>query len=458
MRSPTHRCVVVVLSLMAASSGCTTHHFDITLTPRGDGVDRTVSVWRTTSQNSERSSVGNDELTLLAQVYRHDIPAAVDRTHTFRAEFAKQMPQDVGGHGFFERYKSPCGTVTAYVERFRGSHDLIGEIEARRQAADQIIDLLVRWSETEFGQDPLFPKAKLILTTTVRQDLENLSCFVYFGIGSEASENVMDAMVARVSLFLVERNYATPSDLPMLARAMDDLDKRGDPQRLGVLLHQVVLRQLDVRSGEEASNAFALLRDVERTQASLLEFLRTTPEFRELRELSAKLEPDSNVDPSDVITTPLARALLPATFLQATDQVTLQLLSGREPYKSNGEWDAMNRGVNWDFRVELREIKRGSAIPSLCYALWAQPDVEFQMSHFGKVVLDDDSLLQYCLWYRGLTDSEIAEWNTFVNGLTPDNAPERLRKFRFRGELVISEPEKRVAERALRLLLPDGED
>ena len=114
-------------------------------------------------------------------------------------------------------------------------------------------------------------------------------------------------------------------------------------------------------------------------------------------------------------------------FLRANMEVA------NEPYVTNGEWDA--QGVlKW--RKPLPHVDTTIYdLPVLIYAFWSDPDRGFQNEHFGREVLIEESLGDYCDWHRELTDKQSQQWVSFVGSLEPgENLVQRLEQFQFKGE------------------------
>ena len=92
------------------------------------------------------------------------------------------------------------------------------------------------------------------------------------------------------------------------------------------------------------------------------------------------------------------------------------------------------------------------------YAAWATPNDEGQIARFGKVVLKDENLSQYCLWYHGLSPAERREWDLALARLQPgDDHRAALEAFRFMGEEMKSaDPANKtpVSGRMRELILP----
>ena len=103
------------------------------------------------------------------------------------------------------------------------------------------------------------------------------------------------------------------------------------------------------------------------------------------------------------------------------------------PYSSNGDWN--ESGVlQWRERL-AKSDERKVSLPNSLYAMWSNPNVDFQEKHFGRVVLDDEDLLEYCEWRPGLSKKQGRQWDKFVRSLRPGEALiQSLNDFKFKGE------------------------
>ena len=82
--------------------------------------------------------------------------------------------------------------------------------------------------------------------------------------------------------------------------------------------------------------------------------------------------------------------------------------------------------------VWLNEIAGDMKLPTFFYASWSEPNVEFQQKHFGRVVLSDENLAEYCVWRENLNEKHSKEWDSFILSLNPgEDQEERLNAFRF---------------------------
>lgn len=434
---PTVECLILTLLCGILFIGCSTQHYEITMTPKGDRVERTLTLSRTSGSETNFLPVAIDEVNQIAAAYHHEVPPEMNRHFRFQARFWKQLPNDVGGHGTYVNWTSPCGSVTGYIERFRGSDDLIGELDARREAVAQLIDLFDRWGKTEWGTAVWFQRFRESLHSTVRRDFENLSCLMFISQMSDRKpDDIHDDIAARIVQYLLERKYLEPEEVPLWFRALRESPSSHDEKLSLALMQSFVIRLFHLPDDPQTRASLPLDFEDKALTQRLEQFLAKTPEYRELQRITG----EDNLEPFDVIERLLYRAILPMGVLKPSDHVVLRLDTAQQPLKTNGTWNAERKTVEWDFSVEansdeMEGIDEGHQIPRICYATWAVPNTEYQQAHFGDVLLTGEDLSMYCLWYRGLTIDEAREWDQVIDGLRPDDElRSKLRSFRFAGE------------------------
>lgn len=219
MKPSPFRCGVVVLLLLA---GCDHDCFEIEVRPAGQAFQRKLTCWHVGDNDAELSSLSAEKLQRLGRLYstRETPPATVKQV--FSGQFTDRPPADVGGAGSYRHLSSPLGGTSWYVERFRGNDDLESRLAKRRQAADKSTDLLVGWLGAELGHDHNFPALKKFLAEDFRRDLTNLGLYQFAGdVTSECEKGSDNEFLVRAGLYLCERGYFSPKDIPILVRADD---------------------------------------------------------------------------------------------------------------------------------------------------------------------------------------------------------------------------------------------
>ncbi len=95
----------------------------------------------------------SNELAAFTQVYPSGAVKQNGPRYIALGEFAGPLPNDVGGFGTYTNFVTSLGDSSFYMERFRGNDDFTAQTTNRFRAADQIIDLVTGWTQTEFGHE-----------------------------------------------------------------------------------------------------------------------------------------------------------------------------------------------------------------------------------------------------------------------------------------------------------------
>jgi tRNA-Thr(GGU) m(6)t(6)A37 methyltransferase TsaA len=346
--------------------------------------------------------------------------------NTFEGSFGHILPEDIGGYGSYVHLKNSMGSTFIYVERLRGKDTQALEIENAFGQANRLVDLLIDWLDMELGESPNFDKLRRFCDETLREDIKNLS--LYSWVGSRVSDD-SDEAFARIFLYLYERDYF----------ALDDISRfRTSTNREEFALsyfRRFVGDKLQLRENEEREEELEFLEDPNALRASLIRFTesavlreRFTEEAREKTG-----DPDLVLDPCDVqnaiddVPREFFEMFFVEIFGSSTDKVNISLICPAEPYETNGQWNERTGQVSWSHRIRKKEL------PFLCYATVGMADDTYQQEHFGKVVLQDDRLVQYSFWYKGLNSEQRDQWDGFVVGLDGGkNVWSKVEAFRFK--------------------------
>lgn len=404
--------------------GCVRHKYNIELTPQGSDLER-----RLTAELSGTDEEIVAESKRLARAFNSPPPEQAAR-HTYRGNFATQMPQDVGGYGSFVTWKTSLGSVAGYIERFRGTNDPAGELKRRQLAADRLTELLISWLERELKNDSQWPTLRRFLEEEFRHDLYNVSVFAWTIDLHNGSGEIPEPMLRAVH-FLVERGYFQYDEIPTIIRAFQDLEQ-DRAERVLVKLRQFILKR---SNAELPPPKLDFLASIETLKGSLRMVLGATPEFAELqRQWKERQTGDPSADGPDSLQVAgdlMVRLVLPAGGLNlGGDRLSLKLNTDRPAIHTNGQWSAEAGGIRW----ETKALPAGGMSPALAYAVWDEPNVAVQKKYFGRTVLRGESLAEYCLWYYGLTDEERTEWESFLENRRPGDGLEmELREFRLSG-------------------------
>jgi hypothetical protein len=462
------RYLLATFVIAAALIGCDETIYKIELTPKGDKLIRTLTVWREgdspekgllfggmptslPANEKERLKITNnadkiivkpmdsDELTAVAMAYSKKKPEGGARKHKFTGTFASVMPNDVGSSGRFLRYESKMGIASSYIERFRGN-DRPGEaIEASLKAVDEVTNLLIGYLETQLGKETEFPKLRKFMDTELRKDLKNISAYSYL-LSSTSRLNWLDAtkddqeilgqeVMARVVAYIIERRYIETSDIPFLKRhfSLDEEDKAAQA---------MILNRIAAKAGITDSKFIArltsMLTDRNNLETSFNAYIQTTPQYKKLIKELIKGQKLANAEPyapqqdtqaSERVVKPLLEKAVHIQFLGGWDvsRLDIQLTLPVKPAITNGKWNAKDRTVKWNGKLTKRN-EATTFLPEICYALWYEPDEKFQTARFGKTILSGKQLMNYCLWRNGLTADKAKLWDAKMMKFKPGDS------------------------------------
>lgn len=445
MRLSPLRCMIVAVVVLV---GCEHDCYDIEIRPQGDGFARKITCWHVSGKDDKETQPRQPKrLARIAKLYANRETPDDAKKQIFSGRFVEVTPGDVGGSGRLVRYASPMGDAWCYVERFRGNDDLEAQLPYCRQSTDKICDRLIGWLTIELGREPGFPKLKKFLDTDLRQDLKNIGVYIWIeGVGDNLRSNtqITGELYAKLGLYLCERGYCSPRDMPWLMRCF----VTDDCEPLLAHVQRLLARRLGTSDDRPIPASLEFLGDPVKLEASFNKYIRSTELFRKrYRQWEAAKETDPNAkEPmvenvrgemliSDIIFPWLARG--------SKDTLEVQLFCGRKPYSTNGRWDENIAAATWSCAVGFDDKP-----PTVCFAFWSEPNETAQKEHFGEVLLADEALAEYALWYRSLKPEEAEEWGRFVGGLKPDSDwKAAVKAFRFAADPkpAPSQPEANAA-------------
>ena len=430
-----HIAFPIAVVVMVGLAGCVPDYYRIELAPKGKVLERTLTVWH--GSGKEESRVGEEKLTALAKVYGKSLSDPNDARQRFRGEFGPDLPGDVGGKGYYLYYESRMGSAGIYVERFRGNDDFLAALTKMQSSADELTDLVIGWFETELGREEGFASLRGFLDQECRRDLKNVSLNAWAASLAEKSDPEVGL---RAAMFLAERGYLQTTDVPSYMNAIWGLGNEQEELRLMSLLQRLLARRIGIPDDRPVPESLGFLADPQAAKESFSAYLRTTPQYRryvEERAAAAETKPagESETQPSEPDALDLPGELLGDLVLVGgggPDDLGVSLALDVAPFETNGARDADGRLVRWNAAL-LDPAKPPTRLPVFCFALWATPNEETQMRHFGRVLLDGKELLGYCLWENGLPPAAAQQLQDALRAARPDNYEQVLRAFRFSG-------------------------
>ena len=408
--------------------GCDEYEYTIRMEPDGDRINRQIVCSENATDNIRKR---------LDNLYDKQIDK-----NTFQGSFGQTLPKDIGGYGSYVYLNNPMGSTYIYVERLRGKDTQAPEMEEAFSNADRLVDLLIDWLRMELGENSNFNKLRRFCNETLREDIKNLS--LYSWVGGRASDEANEAFV-RIFLYLYERGYFTVDDIGRFSTStnMEEFALS--------YFRRFVVDKLEFQKSEEPEEELKFLQDPNALKASLIRFTESAALreklTREAREQSG--DPDLVLDPCDVRSAidDVPKEFFDMFFVEllgpSADKVNIRLVCPAAPYETNGQWNERTGELSWSDRTGMDEL------PLLCYAAIGLANDAYQQEHFGKVVLQDDRLVQYSFWYKGLNSGQRDEWDDFIAGLDGgEDVWSRAEAFRFK-DAVLSSADSEGAGRLL---------
>lgn len=429
-------CLALLATSLLIQTGC--DEYRISMRIRGGSIERTFSLW-----DGDEPQVFEEELAArLAREYGKSVGVG---ENSVTGSFSEAMPQDVGGAGSYTSIATPLGSAGRYSERFRGTDDLVAQLEDVNEGIDRLTDLIAGWLASELGDDPDALVLARFVRERVRPDLKNLYLYVHMSSMLGDAETAY----ARAIQYLEEREYFRPAELPRITRSFQD-----ESGGLGGGLARLLATKLGVASDQPVPAKLGFLLDSERAETSFEAYVRSTPAFLAWLETHREVEADKQAEKwFDSEFEPVILGFLRLSFDGADLRVALELPEA--PFATNGVWDPGTKQVEW-----LAKLPRETQPSAFAYALWSEPSEAFQKAHFGGVALRGEELFDYAFVYAALTTDETSEWDAFVVALEPGQPlVASLRGFRFSDEPRDPEAEAKgeLSTRAKGLIEPLSE-
>jgi len=402
---------LAVLLLILAS--CEEYKYSIEMKSGDRGVERKLTV---------SDNLPEDQKEAIAKLYEKQIAPNI-----FWGSFVSNLPNDVGGAGFYTTFNTDMGKTTIFSERFRGNDSLNDTLEKAQLLVDRIVDFLIGWLEYELGDDPNFVNLKSFCEKNLRQDLKNLA--IYFWLSNILKEYKAvdsDEISIRTMQYFVERGYFGPKEALLLLGDSDELTE----ETAYNFVCRFVAGKMGYSDPNIAAERLKFLSDEEHLEKSIEQYVHTTDFFTKAWEEKKLKENDPNAAPPE--TGKILGSILEGTwfdldFFAPTHTVEVKLTCTNEPFVTNGRWDEQASQVVW-----INKIAEDMKLPTFFYASWSEPNMEYQQKHFGRVVLSDEDLAQYCLLRENLDEEIGKEWDSFILSLNPgEDLQERINTFRF---------------------------
>jgi hypothetical protein len=430
------------------AAGCEANHYELEMSVDGPTLDRKLTCWRQHGSDEDRQflDMPEPELQRIATAYGVAAPPTAKREFEFSGRFEGTTPNDVGGAGALTLRSSSLGNSWAYVERFRGNDDLAATEAERRAALDDLIRVLTDWLHAELGDGGEFEQVRRLLDVTLRHDLENIT--EYSSIAAVMEEVTGDSqhgfeISLRITQYAAERGYFGLEEIPTVMQSLRNVDGPGTLQFVRSILAAKLGR-------EELGESWSFLSTDDRVQESINRTLQEHPLYVKYRIRAARANPEAAPPPPTEL---LASLAFTASGLRwgGFDGLNVILHCPAEPYRTNGQWSPDDTQVLWDRRLQEIDDHPQQSLPAILFAFWSVPDDDFQTARFGRVILRDQALAEYCHWHAELSPSQAEQWDALIASLNPGPAAaEWIEDFRFAPQ---NDAAEHLAQRGRDLLL-----
>ncbi|MBN1795152.1 MAG: hypothetical protein JW804_00615 [Sedimentisphaerales bacterium] len=390
--------------------GCEEYEYLIEMTPVENGLQRKINCM---------GDFQPEQLKRISELYNNKKIAG----NHFIGVFEGKLPDDVGGAGFYSRISTEMGTAHTYSERFGGKDDLkktIGEIS---DSVNKIVNFFCGWLDYEFGHDPDLNKLRDFCQNRLRYDAENFALNLWLcKWQAEIVENESSDFTMQLIHHLIEHDYIELSDI----YNFNDSNNNEQSKKL-------ICKILAKKSGlteEIVHKKFNRFFDEKIFEKSLNSYYKTTSIYKQLWEKKKLEESDPNTEPPDFDDFIEDEIKIHFNIWSPVHKIQVVIKCTEEPFETNGDWDANDLKLTWSGTVNDNII-----IPLHVYCFWSNPDKAFQQEHFGKIILSNQALTEYCAWQANLDEGKAKQWSQFLKTLKPDDSlKSNIEKFYFSDE------------------------
>ena len=429
------KCLPFALAAVAlVLTGCPNNEYVVELKPQGNLIERKLIFYRQDGVNSNGvpnyETFDTNELAAITTLYPPGTLVNQEDRHEVVGMFANELPNDVGGAGYYTNLSTSLGDTSFYAERFRGNDDPAALSERRAKAAERLAEITIGWTKAELGNEPGYDQLRQFLDSNLRRDLENVGAYWWYQQFAPVITNCGNIdFVIRIGQYLLKRGYVTIGDIPTLLKDQDSDESRP----LSFWIRRFVARKLAI---PENTPSLEFLSNDDQMEKSLGQYVAGTDLYRaRLKQWEAKekTQPEDKPPSAQDFLTEQYEDLLNLDMFGQRDHLVVRLALPTAPNFTSGKWDQAAGKVVWD--TELVDRTNTTQFPVSCYASWSQATEHFQAEHLGKVALAGDDLMGYCLWRSALTPNRGGEWDRFVAGLTPGgDLAKKVDAFRFSDE------------------------
>ncbi len=423
-----------LLAPLLLLGGCKSTHYELELHPQEDKLQRQLKTWANSSKEGEFGTLSQETIGRIAGVYQAAVPEELNIELEFSAAFGPEMPQDIGGAGWYNYWPSSMGALYSYVEQFGGNENLSIGLDRGMLAIDRLLLVLTLWLEVEFDDARDLEQMTAALNNEIRSDLRNIFLLTWL---EEASPNGVfddEELLLRLAQYVSNHGYFKPADMPQLHRAISELDDDNDEFLLALIIRGFAARMEVAAEDALPPSLDALGNDWKSYAKSFEEFVESSEEIQILANKWAAedgsnigLDEEGKIDLDSLTNRFLLVDLFPTGSRSSLD-VALHL--PRKPFETNGDWNDEAGVVAWS--EHIADDEDAIELPASLFAFWVVPAAEFQEQRFETIVIDGEDLVEYALWSNSLSLKQRTEWEALLEGLDAESdAVSELRNFRF---------------------------
>jgi hypothetical protein len=410
---------VLALALVYGSCEDAQHTFltyAVDIAPADSGVVRGLAIFRTLVTDSGPKPVylrlPQDQADRLERIYAAR-PDSADTEFVARERFAT-LPDDIGNHGEIHRYDSALGRAWVYAERYRGNPDLLQGLEKNLAAADTATDVVLGWLGSHLAGQPRWSRVRSLIDGDLRRTFRNLALRTWRK--TDYWEDLPFTWYEHPAIFVALFDLAPAES----TRSEDEEADAWAIVPLGIARAREAIA--DSLGLNERDSALHFLSSLDLAYADLIQYLART---------AGESEDQAKERWSRIGKLEVENVVAGAGYTANADslEVRLAVPMGSVGVDTNGDWDEDVGTITWSSRVDSYG-SRGGKDPLRCYASWAHPDSALQRRLFGDVILGDDKLTSYCIWFSTLEPEQQSEWNRMLTRLRPGRI-ERLKEFAF---------------------------
>ena len=485
------KALIPIVAMCIFLCGCPHDEYTLEMSASKSTLHRKLTV------KGIKKTVGATTLTPISKAYGGEDITKSAESMTFEGTFDSITPDDIGGSaGRLACFNSALGTSYFYVENFRGSDDTFEQINTRFMAIDRLLTLARGFLKQEVGHIDSYDKLDAFLANDFTRDLKSLAIYMWmtgnlmkqFGAMTPADEPkspttaatsqpaaasqpsdenaqtippllvAYHEMFVRTLHFLVQKNYITPEQIPLLGQILphtaiktSNREGRDDTTMGKAILRRILVVKAGIKNPDDLLEAIMKPGEGEATlEKSFKKYLLTTPDFAAFYSEWKKNNPDNKIEEQKQLTLAtdafignlafdIERSLSISGMFKLfpnDDNLEIRLATGIKPFMTNGKYNSKTGDVLWlgDIQNRVEPGKKYLFLPTICYAFWAVPNAANQAKYFGKVILDGGDLNRYILWHSDLAPAEAKQWDELLKTLTPENIVEKLSGFKFKGD------------------------